>query len=409
MKLIKRKCRALYFSIDEDIVYSLSNIGKPRVLRFDGDIAYTTDNKVLLENWRDLPTIECVQRSAEKKVCTEEDFIKGNKLSFGDSIGSITNVATSMICLQSLFDEDSEEYKELDYRIITMQAFQQDAIDRAKGIISDPMPVYWRSYKENIIQEDDTEETRKRKIFNAKIAADKKPYFMRYRYATSDKEYKQFLDDVDYYYDCKDFNNTKEQILKGDLTLTEEEQRFKNWYYKALPILDSPCVVNKICHVVEDRFDNIKLKRKTKFDYRILKTDKEYHKNTYNKVKKAYDIFKREQVILNSTNSQKFEATIENEKLYRYLAIMLNNICDNKEDLTNILLDICYEKNTPKDIVWVTCGDQIIENLLNKNNRTLCYPKRCEDGDISYIGLNYKMEHITLNNINESEEEAYEN
>ena len=386
------------------------------MLRFDGDIAYTTDNKVLLENWRDLPTIECVQRSAEKKVCTEKDFIKGNKLSFGDSIGSITNVATSMICLQSLFDEDSKEYKELDYRIITMQAFQQDAIDRAKGIISDPMPVYWRSYKENIIQEDDTEETKKRKLFNAKIAADKKPYFMRYRYATSDKEYKQFINKAHDDYKWSFFDKTFDEILNSDLTLTKEEQIFKDSYYRNIPILDSPCVVNKICHFVENRFDKIRLKRKTEFDYTILKTDKKYPKTLYRYVKNIYTIFKREQVKLNSItkgNSKGInptkDASIENKKLYNYMRYMFKTQAINEEDLTNILLDICYKDNKSKDIVWMICGNQIIENLLNKHNRILQYPKRCEDGDITYMGLKYKMETVTLNNIDESEEIMYEN
>ena len=75
-----------------------------------------------------MPAIECIQRAAEKKLCSEEDFIKGNKLSFGDSIGSVTNVVTSMICLQANFDPNSKEYETLAYRIICGQMFQQNCI-----------------------------------------------------------------------------------------------------------------------------------------------------------------------------------------------------------------------------------------------------------------------------------------
>lgn len=382
---------------------------------FDGDIAYTTDNRILIDNWRDLPSIECIQRAAEKKVCDEKDFIKGNKLSFGDTIGSITNVVTSMICLQSLFDKGSEEYKTLDYRILCGQHYQQNSIDRAKGIISEPMPLSWRSGKGCKISEDDNTETIKQKKFNKKIAADKKPYFMRYRYATLNKEYKQFLDKAHMLYLVEDFDKSQNEILNEDLILTEKEQEYKDWFYNYIPIVDSPCVVNNICHFVESRFDKVRLKRKTEFDYTILKTDKKYPKTLYRYVKNIYTIFKREQVKLNSItkgNSKSInptkDASIENKRLYNYMRYMFRTQAINEEDLTNILLDICYKENKSKDIVWMVCGNQIIENLLNKHNRILQYPKRCEDGDITYMGLKYKMETITLNNISESEEIEYE-
>lgn len=47
-----------------------------------------------------------------------------------------------MIERQASFHPDSEEYKLLDYRIKCGQHFQQNAIDKAKGIIAKPMPKY---------------------------------------------------------------------------------------------------------------------------------------------------------------------------------------------------------------------------------------------------------------------------
>ena len=52
-----------------------------------GDIFFTTNNRVLLDNTRDLPCIQCVQRRAEKKIVQEKDIIKSNKSGLGDSIG----------------------------------------------------------------------------------------------------------------------------------------------------------------------------------------------------------------------------------------------------------------------------------------------------------------------------------
>lgn len=76
-----------------------------------------TDNQVLVERLRVLPALMCVQRKAAKRIVTEADAIQSNIDSFGDDIGKTTNWITSMFDVQSQYDEDSPEYKELDYRI----------------------------------------------------------------------------------------------------------------------------------------------------------------------------------------------------------------------------------------------------------------------------------------------------
>ncbi len=95
----------------------------------DSDTFFTTDNKIILENTLNSPTIECVQRKAEKIIPSESDMVTANKLAFGDEIGTSTNRITGMIERQSVFDKDSEEYKMLDYRIKCGQHYQQCAID----------------------------------------------------------------------------------------------------------------------------------------------------------------------------------------------------------------------------------------------------------------------------------------
>ena len=95
---------------------------------YDSDSTFTTNNKVLLETFQYKPTLMCVQDSVPKKVPTEEDYIKSDINGFGDSIGSVTNKATNMISLREKFSPDSEEYKELTYRISTMMNYQQNAM-----------------------------------------------------------------------------------------------------------------------------------------------------------------------------------------------------------------------------------------------------------------------------------------
>ena len=95
----------------------------------DGDLLFITDNRVLVENVRETPSIFCAQRQAQKKVVAEDDLIRANIASFGDDIGKVTNRITAMFDLQACFEPGSEEFEILDYRIKCGQLFQQNAID----------------------------------------------------------------------------------------------------------------------------------------------------------------------------------------------------------------------------------------------------------------------------------------
>ena len=93
---------------------------------FDGDLVFLTDNEVLVRKHRELPALMCAQNTAQKIIPTEKDFIESNIAGFGNDIGKITNRITSMYEVMSKFDEDSEEYRMLDYRICCGQLIQQD-------------------------------------------------------------------------------------------------------------------------------------------------------------------------------------------------------------------------------------------------------------------------------------------
>lgn len=95
-------------------------------LDFDGDLMFITDNKILVENHMDTPTIMCVQRKGKKVIPTEKDIIQSNINSFGDEIGRTTNWITSMFEVQSKFPKTSKEYRVLDYRIKCGQLYQQN-------------------------------------------------------------------------------------------------------------------------------------------------------------------------------------------------------------------------------------------------------------------------------------------
>lgn len=96
---------------------------------FDGDLIFTTNNSVLLNNHRKTLPLLCVQRKAPKTIPTEENIIASNIAGFGDDIGAITNRVTSMYDVQASFAPGSREYETLAYRIQCGQLFQQNAID----------------------------------------------------------------------------------------------------------------------------------------------------------------------------------------------------------------------------------------------------------------------------------------
>lgn len=155
---------------------------------FDGDLVMLSDNRILVEKLEPLPALMCAQRKAAKTIPTEDDFVRSNIESFGNDIGQTTNYITSMFEVRSHYPKGSVEYDTLSYRIRCGQLYQQNAIDKAKGIICKPMPRTWHDrHAANKIEDDELRD------FYRSIVADKKPYFMRYIYPALMKQYNQYI------------------------------------------------------------------------------------------------------------------------------------------------------------------------------------------------------------------------
>lgn len=101
---------------------------------FDGDLVMLSDNRILVEKLEPLPALMCAQRKAAKTIPTEDDFVRSNIESFGNDIGQTTNYITSMFEVRSHYPKGSVEYDTLSYRIRCGQLYQQNAIDKAKGM-----------------------------------------------------------------------------------------------------------------------------------------------------------------------------------------------------------------------------------------------------------------------------------
>ena len=353
---------------------------------------FTTNNRVLVDNLRDLPALMCFQRKAAKTVPTEEILIQANIDSFGDDIGKVTNRVTSMYDVQSLYDPDSEEYQTLEYRIMCGQQLQQNAIDKAKGIVAKPMPATW--YRRSVAM-NDTDIPEDKIDMYLRILADRKPYFMTYIYPDLKKEYTTFMKNVET--KCiqlfrKDLNS----LLTADPgDLSEDELAFTGEYYKRVPVSINNCVTNRICRRIEAEFDGYisKHKPEKKFNPSNFKSDVEYLDWQYYRIReiyneyiagaKAFRLREKKERVDKSEARQMHELLIE-----RFVEKCLREVT-NRWQLCNIIIDLCYGNESTKQFAWDVVGNEMLVNLLRNNNNIISYPAHDDDGDILWKGERY--------------------
>lgn len=350
----------------------------------DGDCVMNTALPLLVNNTKELPAIVCVQRKAPKCVPTEDDLMQSNIDSFGNAVGAVTNQITSMFEVQARYPKDSPEYRTLDYRIKCGQLYQQNAIDRAKGIEAKPMPPQWHT--------------------------DKKPYFMQYIYPSEKAKFKNYVK-----------KNNEKCLMRFRLTLdellgktekTQEETDFIDYYYRRMPLGTAPCTVNRICWKIERTFANLTQHRTEDFDYSILKCDVPYTAQMYDAIKKIYSRYQHE--VSAYMQYAKTERITEEENrmqkclLKEQFKRQCLEQCPNEQSLCNIVLDLCYSKSTcSKQFAWDICGDVFIQNLLNKHHGKISYPAPDENGDIEFNGQFFTMKTIQIKQTNTIETEEH--
>lgn len=364
---------------------------------FDGDLVMLTDNPVLVKKLKPLPALMCAQRRAEKTIPTDEDFVRSNIDSFGNDIGQTTNWITSMFDVRAGFPTDSKEYKELTYRIQCGQLYQQNAIDKAKGIVCKPMPKEWHD-RHTVNKMDDGDE----KDFYRRIVADKKPYFMRYIYPALMKQYNTYVKNTERNA-LREFQMTVDELKQIPLGEATDRQRdFLRYYEYRMPVGTHNCVMNRICRKFEEAFDGYigKHNSAVKFDYTIMRSDAEYTPRQYSSIKKLYDDYNRRlmsySVFADYERIDEYDAFSTLSMMNSEFRKECDKISPNSDVLCNIILDICYRKSSTKRFAWNMCGTQIIHNLLKRNENQISYPVLDANGDIEFSGLKYSIETKTI-------------
>lgn len=365
---------------------------------FDGDTVYVTDNPVILKNTTNATTLMCIQKNATLRIPTEEAIIEGNKLAFNDDIGVVTNHVTSMIERCAGFDPQSEEYRVLRYRIMCGQAFQQETIDRIKGIVCEPMPSYWYSYRDiEKLEDAGFQEICRR------ICAPYKPYFMRYVYADLNKNINDF-----------EKGNARNSVrrfahrgirsldgLKAMKRKTKEIREFLSHEETDRKIGENDCTINRICRHFEEAFPSYQqMERPRDFDYRILKSNVEYAKKDYNAIYALYQEYRTElqqhmKFLRKSGYMTDDELPSTTEDFVRRFCDRAQMICPDDRELCDIVLDICYQKEGSKQFAWDVAGQQIVRNLLEKHEWKMSFPVPGGE-EFQYGGEWFNMREMTV-------------
>lgn len=360
---------------------------------YDSDSTFTTNNRVLLDSFEYKDTLMCIQSSTAKKIPTEEDYIKSDINGFGDSIGSVTNKATNMISLREKFDPDSREYQELTYRISTMMNYQQNAIDRIKGVVARPVPKEWLEAKLFKIKEGDNSETICEKNIGANIAANIRPWFFIYRYSQIKSELDKYVKACKS--NCKIRFGKPLDVLYASEDRTDEENDFLYYYEKYMPVSRAPGTMNRICFRIEDEFQTTNVLPDIEFNRSILKSDAQYSQEEYDEIARLYDEYnKNMQFFLKQKNKNELgddEVGFDIIRLKNEFVNTCSSVCPNEEILANIVVDLCYTSSKNKTFAWDVSGDQIFKNVLKNNGGVISYPVKDEDGDIEFCGKRFVL------------------
>jgi hypothetical protein len=404
---------------------------------FDGDIVATAANDVFVNSrYGEALGITYEKKTVPKEIIQEKDLYKADLDSFDTTIGTVTNYSTSDYELLYKYIGKTDDYSKKCYdeiieRLKLTRKEQGNAIDAAKGIKVDPYPQIWT--KRQKITSEDTEEVIEQKLFLNDVCADRKPYFFKYRYPTSNREYEEYVTAKEFY--CRaTFNKNLNDILEVDEEqLNEEEKEFKKSYYEFCPLINYQGPMNKVCNYLEKELSLIKILKKEKTPENVIKLmqteDKKIDEFDLEKIKEFYERYtckkrdlKMQQIYAVKSISQKMVNTEDNivniEQYAKKLRAeaeeyFMKNCVIGKtvsEMIADTVVEFCYIRYTSKSkaFAWNVFGKYILENIkkntLKETNKTTI-PYLDKDGDIEYLYNKFSEIKIDILSPQEAKEE----
>ena len=220
---------------------------------------------------------------------------------------------------------------------------------------------------------------------------------MRYIYPALMRQYNTYIKSTNKNA-MREFHMTVDElraIAPDDLTPRQRE--FLKYYKSRMPVETHNCVMNRICRRFEQVFDGCVGRHNSavKFDYEIMKSGAEYTRSQYNAILKLYESYNRHlqnyAVFANYERVDEYESFAKMSEMRSEFLKECAEVCPNEKILCDIVLDICYQRNSTKRFAWEICGSQIIRNLLTRSEGVIRYPTLDEDGEISYCGKRFTV------------------
>lgn len=385
---------------------------------FDMDILATTPNKIMINGvYKDeLPVVYDAPKP-QKIIFTDDDLYKSDTFSFGSIIGSITNKSSNgyakLPLIEKEFGKNSQEYNLVKSRLKQCCKAQSAQIDKAKiGQEVKGIPKVWitrNKIKKNKHGEIIDKHVRRKELYNNTLL-DKYPYFFRYVYKDTNRDYKKYLDE--YNIICKQKYKMDFKDLEKLERKTKEQKDFISNFYEFCPVLISDSPMNLLCKYIESI--NFGISQKTKVDSELFNCDiykrnefkyEDFYEPIVSEVKKF--ILEQRNIIIHKNSCQEFEESDDNHEIHvNYmnddLYDRLSKINKNPYVVVNCLVDYFYKEklNSNKDLLWSTYGRYIYKNIVNNSGKkTAMFPMLCksnEKPDLRYLGYDYKLREVKL-------------
>jgi len=379
----------IIFNIHDDTLMKLSGAD------VDGDIIMTTPEFTEFSYSSEYRTPYYERKVAPKQLVVKEDLWKSDIIGFNSKIGLITNYGTTFFSL--LANAETDEVKQLLInRLKTCNVMQSCQIDKMKGIQIFNIPNWWDKWNKTTPDMSE-EELHKIELYNT-ILCTQRPYFMKYvypkTYGRKNRKYVNTYDNLSY----MRFGMSLQELLdKPDKD--NKVLEFLASFHNRSPLVDSPSIMNKVCHHMEKEVDNIRLDIPTgDFDYNVLinpaydisksKVDKMalLYKKYYSSKRSAFDVSDE----METEDKDRFIRDIEREAL--------ETISSNEIELTNLAIYVSYVlfPKRSKAFMWkLFGGDIIVQNLMDKKEDVgIIIPVEDEFGNKDYLGKRYSMRRI---------------
>lgn len=388
---------------------------------FDGDRCFSSNMEILkkgcLDNTYPL-YFEPGEGSIEGKI-EDVNIIAADVRGLNSKVGQFSNKSTSFYAMLPLYEPNLREYKSLTEAITVLGEVVGTEIDKIKTGVAPVQPYNWKpiqvifQQKQNDNSEIEkvcafSDEQKEAIYHHNKLVPDKKPYFFRYNYPYLDKDIKTLENEINkeckYNYGMKlsevikKFDNQKfSDEIKAIFQKNKQEKEKNSKYqmtndellkvkiyctlkkYKmAYPVLDTDCIMNKICHKFEElkkKYGGFNDGRNMLMDYYIK--DIELKQEILIQIKQYMKIYKRHRKfitknnnILNSSNNKEV-AKDTKKRLNSLLEYTRNNIYKIFSEASDKKLILTYLLKVMKNVedeqhIWEIMGEDLLEIIPKK-------------------------------------------